>query len=143
MTFVDICEANRGSLFMWREFFGPDARIIGIDLNPDVLMWKDYGFEIFIGSHSDKKFWDLFLEQVLEIDFVLDDGGHTFFQQITTVESLISVIKPGELIVIEDIHTSYMIEFAPKLGLTFMDYAFSKVHGINYRYGGFNTAYEN
>ena len=143
VTFVEIGVAQGGSLFMWREFFGPGARIIGIDLNPEVVIWKDYGFEIFVGSQSDKKFWDSFLKQVPEIDIVLDDGGHTFFQQITTVESLIGAIKPGGLIVVEDTHTSYMKEFAPRPGTTFIDYAFSKAHGINYRYGGFKTAYEN
>ena len=38
ITFVEIDVANVGSLFMWREFFGPNARIIGIDLNPEVLV---------------------------------------------------------------------------------------------------------
>jgi hypothetical protein len=143
ITFVEIGVANGGSLFMWREFFGPNARIIGIDLDPEVIVWRDYGFEIFIGSQSDRLFWESFVKEVPEIDIVLDDGGHTFLQQITTVESLVDAIKPGGLIVIEDTHTSYMKEFAPKPGSTFIDYAFSKVHGINYRYGGFNTAYEN
>jgi 23S rRNA U2552 (ribose-2'-O)-methylase RlmE/FtsJ len=143
ITFVEIGVANGGSLFMWREFFGPEARIIGIDLNPEVLIWKDYGFEIFIGNQSDKEFWNSFLEKVPQIDIVLDDGGHTFLQQITTVDLLIHAIKPGGLIVVEDTVTSYMSEFAPKSGSTFIDYAFSKVHGINYRYSRFNTPYEN
>jgi hypothetical protein len=35
ITFVEVGVLNGGSLFMWREFFGPNARIIGIDLNPE------------------------------------------------------------------------------------------------------------
>lgn len=34
ITFVEIGVLNGGSLFMWRNFFGPAARIIGVDLNP-------------------------------------------------------------------------------------------------------------
>jgi hypothetical protein len=143
ITFVEIGVNNGGSLFMWREFFGPNARIIGIDLNPEVFVWRDYGFEIFIGNQSDRLFWESFVKEVPEIDIVLDDGGHTFLQQITTVESLVDAIKPGGLIVIEDTHTSYMNEFAPKQGSTFIDYSFSIVHGINYRYGEFKSTSEN
>ena len=34
ITFVEIGVLNGGSLFMWRNFFGSRAKIIGIDLNP-------------------------------------------------------------------------------------------------------------
>ena len=142
ITFLEIGVANGGSLFMWREYFGTQARIIGVDLNPEVAIWRDYGFEIYIGSQSDSRFWETLLKEVGSIDIVLDDGGHTFLQQITTVNSLLDAMVPSGLIVIEDTHTSYMNEFAPKPGSTFIDFAFSIVHGINYRYGGFSTNYE-
>lgn len=142
ITFLEIGVANGGSLFMWREFFGPQSRIIGVDLNPEVAVWRDYDFEIYIGDQSDPKFWENLLKEVGPIDIVLDDGGHTFLQQITTVESLVNSMVPDGLIVVEDTHTSYMREFAPKSGSTFMDYAFSIVHGINYRFGKFGTSYE-
>ena len=35
ITFVEIGILGGGSLFMWREYFGKKARIIGIDLNPN------------------------------------------------------------------------------------------------------------
>lgn len=142
ITFLEIGVLNGGSLFMWREFFGPQARIIGVDLNPEVVVWRDYGFEIYIGSQNDPKFWETLVTQLGPIDIVLDDGGHTFLQQITTVDCLLNAIVPNGLIVIEDTHTSYMKEFAPKFKSTFMDYAFSIIHGINYRHGGFGAFYE-
>ena len=39
-------------------FVGADARIIGIDMNPAAVKWRQEGFEIFIGSQSDPNFWD-------------------------------------------------------------------------------------
>jgi hypothetical protein len=49
-------EDRGGSLFMWIEFFGKEARIIGVNLNEDALRFKNYGFEIFIGNQSSKAF---------------------------------------------------------------------------------------
>ncbi len=114
-----------GSLFMWREFLGPQARIIGVDLNPAAKKWEKHGFEIFIGSQSDPEFWHSLVSEVGQIDVVLDDGGHTFPQQIQTFVSLISSIRDDGILLIEDTHTSYMkgfglrryslVEFAKKL----------------------------
>ena len=78
ITFVEIGVLGGGSLFMWRDFFGKEARIIGIDLNPSAKKWEKDGFEIFIGSQSDTNFWNNFTSQVKVIDIVLDDGGHTY-----------------------------------------------------------------
>ena len=58
ITFVEIGILDGGSLFMWREFLGKDARIIGVDLNPEAIKWREHGFEIFIGDQSKKDFWD-------------------------------------------------------------------------------------
>ncbi len=78
ITFVEIGVAAGGSLFMWRDFFGPKSRIIGIDFNPNAKTWEKDGFEIFIGSQSDESFWQDFIKKVGAVDILLDDGGHTF-----------------------------------------------------------------
>ena len=60
ITFVEIGVMHGGSLFMWREYFGKNARIIGIDLNTKAKELEKHGFEIYIGSQSDKNFWKSF-----------------------------------------------------------------------------------
>lgn len=115
ITFVEVGVLNGGSLFMWRDFFGPKARIIGIDLNPDAKRWERDGFEIHIGSQSDPDFWNTVFAEIGEVDILLDDGGHTFEQQIVTVESALPHIKDGGLLVVEDTHTSYMKEFGGRV----------------------------
>jgi hypothetical protein len=114
ITFVEIGVLGGGSLFMWRDYFGPNARIIGVDLNPNAKKWESEGFEIYIGSQSDTVFWEKFIEKVGLIDVVLDDGGHTYEQQIITTESLLKSMNDGGIIVVEDTHTSYMDGFGPR-----------------------------
>jgi len=63
ITFVEIGVLRGGSLYMWRDYFGPKARIIGIDLNPNAKKWEAEGFEIFIGSQSDIDFWSKFTKE--------------------------------------------------------------------------------
>lgn len=135
ITFVEIGVLNGGSLFMWREFLGPNARIIGIDLNPDAKRWENDGFEIYIGSQSDPTFWHNFFSAVGPVDLVLDDGGHTFEQQIITAESVVPFINDGGLLVVEDTHTSYLSEFSGPSSRSFVSYAKNCVDGINHRFG--------
>ena len=143
ITFLEIGVLGGGSLFMWRNFFGKQARIIGIDLNPEAKKWESEGFEIFIGNQSDELFWDNFKKEVGSLDVVLDDGGHTYEQQIITTENLLPIINDGGIIVIEDTHTSYMPGFGPT-SMTFIDYVKNLIDSINMRFEKFkNTNSEN
>ncbi len=47
ITFVEIGVMHGVSLFMWREYFGKNARIIGIDLNTKAKELEKHGFEIY------------------------------------------------------------------------------------------------
>ena len=60
IIFVEVGVLGGGSLFMWRDYFGKKARIIGIDNNPAAKMWEEHGFEIFIGDQSNENFWENF-----------------------------------------------------------------------------------
>ena len=142
ITFVEIGVLGGGSLFMWREFFGKKAKIIGIDLNPNAKKWEKNGFEIYIGSQSDEKFWDDIKNKIKGIDILLDDGGHTYDQQIITVEKLLDVMNDGGLIVVEDTHTSYMSGFGPKR-FSFINYVKQKIDQINFRFSDFSKTRKN
>ena len=136
ITFVEIGVLGGGSLFMWRDYFGPQARIIGVDLSPNASKWQEHGFEIFIGSQSDPHFWNNFKAQVGRLDLVLDDGGHTYEQQIVTVESLLDAMNDGGLLVVEDTHTSYMKGFG-QTRYSFIEYVKQKIDQINFRFAKF------
>lgn len=133
ITFVEVGVLEGGSLFMWRNFFGPEARIIGIDINPDCQKWESHGFEIFIGDQGDPEFWTEFRSHVGAVDLLLDDGGHSYRQQITTVECISEIVCDGGMIVVEDCHTSYMENFGDKP--TFVDYIKDQIDVLNGRFG--------
>lgn len=139
ITFVEIGVLDGGSLFMWRDFFGEKARIIGVEINETAKVWEDYGFEIFIGSQSDPRFWQDFYNKTGKVDVVLDDGGHTYQQQIVTVESSLENIRPKGKIIVEDTYTSYEKEYGYPSNYSFIKYASNLVDGMNLRTPKINT----
>ncbi len=133
-TFVEIGILNGGSLTMWRDYFGKKARIIGIDLNPKVKKFEKDGFEIFIGDQSKKKFWEDFFRIIGNVDVVLDDGGHTNEQQITTLNECIKYINDAGMLIVEDTHSSYMKEFNNPSKHSFINFSKNTIDYINYRF---------
>ena len=122
ITFVEVGVHNGGSLFMWKKFFGKNSRIIGIDLNPNAKELEQYGFEIFIGSQGDSNFWTDFYKEIGDIDILLDDGSHNYYDQLLTLQNSISNIRDNGLIIVEDTHTSFMKKFGYKTTKTFVDF---------------------
>lgn len=122
-VFIETGVLGGGSLFMWRNWLGPKARIIGIDLNPQALKWQDHGFEIYIGDQGDRNFWRETLKAIGHYDALLDDGGHQSFQQIVTLEESVRHAPDKCVIAIEDTITSFMHEYNAHRNLTFLNYA--------------------
>ena len=138
ITFVEVGIFGGGSLFMWKKYFHPKSRIIGIDLNPKSKSYEKYGFEIFIGDQEDEYFWKNFYKKEGKIDILLDDGGHTDLQQTQTLISSVNKVKENGLIVIEDVHTSYFTEFGNPSSYSFVNYSKKIIDLINSRYSGLN-----
>ena len=108
ITLVEVGIGNGGSLFMWRNYFGKKAKIIGIELNPEAKKLEKKGFKIFIGDQSNPDFWKKFYKKIGKIDILIDDGGHTNLQQITTLMESVNHINYDGMIIVEDTHTSFM-----------------------------------
>jgi hypothetical protein len=104
---VEIGVREGGSLQMWRDYFGPDARVSGIDIDPACRELAGEGIEIFIGDQADPEFWARFLARAPAIHIVLDDGGHHAHQQAVTLECLLPQIRPGGVYICEDVGGSF------------------------------------
>ena len=119
---------------MWREYFGKNARIIGIDLHPNAKELEKHGFEIYIGSQSNKDFWRDFYAKVGKIDILLDDGGHVNDQQIITLSESVNNINDGGIIMTEDVHTSYFKKFGNPSKYSYINYSKYLIDVVNSRF---------
>jgi hypothetical protein len=132
ITFVEVGVLNGGSLHMWRRFLGSEARIIGVDLNEGASRWEADGFEIVIGDQGDPAFWEAFFARVGPVDVLLDDGGHTNRQQIVTTALGLPHIRDGGLLIVEDVHASFLRDFRNPSPWSFSAYVSritEQVHG--------------
>lgn len=104
ITIVEIGIFSGGSLDMWRAYFGPEAKIVGVDIEPTCKRYEGPGVSIFIGDQSSRSFWAKFRDEIPSIDIVIDDGGHEPNQQRVTLEELLPYMNSGGVFICEDIH---------------------------------------
>lgn len=126
-----------GSLQMWRHYFGPRAHIVGVDSNPSCAQLAEPGIDIVIGDQVQPETHRQLRERYGPFDIVIDDGGHTMAQQITTFRELYPAVKPGGLYLAEDLHTSYQPPWGGGLGRpgTFIEFAKQLVDQLHAWYG--------
>jgi len=110
-TLVEIGVMEGGSLLAWKEWLGKDARVIGIDINPEVREFEKQGVEIVIGNQADPRFWKKFFDENRDIDIIIDDGGHQYFQQAITFFCVLYHAKKKMRFFVEDTYTSFMSNF--------------------------------
>jgi hypothetical protein len=103
---LEIGVFDGASVKMWKEYF-PKANIIALDIDPRCEQYKEERIDIHIGDQTDKKFLTDIFNQYNHFEVILDDGGHSWKQQIISFETLFPLLTPGGLYFVEDMHTSY------------------------------------
>jgi demethylmacrocin O-methyltransferase len=101
---------NAGSsLRMWRDYF-PSAQIVGLDIRPEVLFQED---RIRCIQADQNNFVSLCraIEQLpahLELfDVIIDDGSHEPEHQLTSLKTLLPLVKPDGYYIIEDLGPNF------------------------------------
>ena len=107
LRMLEIGVSQGGSLEMWRSYFGPEATIVGIDINPQSATCVDPPNQVRIGSQADPQFLKSIIDEMGAPDIILDDGSHVAEHQTASFRALFPLLKDGGLYVIEDLHTSY------------------------------------
>ncbi|RLV49691.1 class I SAM-dependent methyltransferase [Nocardioides mangrovicus] len=134
VTIVEFGVSHGGSLQMWRDYFGPRARIYGIDIDPRCEAFgDDAGTTVFIGDQADKTFLKDIAAKIGPVDVLIEDGGHRPEQQIATFQVFYPRVRAGGVFLIEDLHTSYWPGYDGGLHRpgTFMEFAKGKTDQLN------------
>lgn len=122
-----------GSLQLWKHYFGAQAQIYGVDINPNCEQFAEPNVEIFIGDQGDRRFLRSLAARLPAIDILIDDGGHTMQQQIRTFEELFPRIAPTGVYLCEDLHTSYWRRWGGgyRRRGSFIEYGKGLIDGLN------------
>lgn len=133
VNILEIGVSQGGSLQMWKNYFGTNAKIYGVDINPRCKKLEEDQIEIFIGDQEDKSFLESLKNKISRIDILIDDGGHKMKQQINTFEELFPHISNNGIYACEDLLTSYWNVFggAYKQNDSFIEYSKNFIDYIN------------
>ncbi len=108
---LEIGVLGGGSLELWSRWFGPHARIVGVDVDPSCSALSVKGAQVRIGSQDDSAFLNRVVDELGGVDVVIDDGNHTSRSVTASLKTLFPRLSPGGLYFIEDLHASYWPSF--------------------------------
>jgi hypothetical protein len=108
---IEVGVLRGSSIQMWERYL-PNAKILGLDVNPVYFSERQFGPRVTLTVCDATREEDL--QNVLKgkeiapgsVDLIIDDGSHIVSHQVRTMSSLWKYVKPGGLYIIEDMHTA-------------------------------------
>ncbi|MBF0183738.1 MAG: class I SAM-dependent methyltransferase [Magnetococcales bacterium] len=133
VTILEIGCWKGGSMLLWKNYFGPQATIIGVDINPACKAYEEDQIHIRIGAQQDPQFLQSLLDEFGVPDIILDDGSHFQNHVIATFEYLYPRMNKNGIYMVEDMHAAYWQEFEGgyQLPTTFIEKAKKLVDELN------------
>jgi hypothetical protein len=133
---LELGVSRGGSLDMWECYLGSSATLVGVDID-EASQLSNPDRTILLGDQADATFLTSLVENYGPFDVIIDDGGHTMNQQITSVQTLFPGLNDDGIYIVEDCHTSYWEEFDGGLGRpgTFIEWVKQRIddlHGYHY-----------
>lgn len=107
IRFLEIGVSKGGSLQMWRKYFGEEAIIFGIDIDPSCKQYNGLAGQVRIGSQIDKDFLESVIREMGGLDVVLDDGSHHMDHIPNSLKYIFPHLSDGGIYMIEDLHCAY------------------------------------
>lgn len=130
---LEIGVSGGGSLAMWKEYLGPGAQIIGVDIDHNCKMHESDGIDVFIGSQDDPALITKILQKYARLDIVIDDGSHIMRHMIDSFELLYMHVAANGVYLVEDTHTCYWSDYGGGLKRqgSFMEYVKDRLDDVN------------
>jgi SAM-dependent methyltransferase len=114
------------SILLWRDFF-PHASITGVDINQCPRLHSEPRVNVFYENAYAQSFVDKFPKNLFDV--IIDDGPHTFESMEFFLKNYLALVKPGGLLILEDIINP---AWTPEL-LKLIDPGVSKVTVVDMR----------
>ena len=136
VRFLEIGVSDGGSLQVWRKYFGPQAIIFGIDIDPRCASLDGKSAQVRIGSQDDKAFLEQVVKEMGGVDVVLDDGSHQMPHVKASLLALFPKLAGDGIYVIEDMHTAYWQDFGGgfMFGNNFFKLLTQIIHDVHHWY---------
>jgi len=129
---LEIGVQDGGSLQMWKEYFGKQSIIVGIDINP-IYKYEEEQIYVEIGNQSDIDFLNNVVEKYGNFDIIIDDGSHNQLDILKSFSFLYPKLNNNGVYLVEDLHTSYWKDYSG--GITspfnFVSIASNFIHDTN------------
>jgi len=148
---LDIAELgilDGGSLLMWREYF-INSKIYGFEYNTNLINNFKQNFNndritlTNIDVRNKDSIANTFKELNILYDVIIEDTTHIFEDQIRVIENVYQYLKPGGILIVEDIFKSYNeIDYINRLQPVlenFQDYYFIELDHNNRNSTGWNN----
>jgi hypothetical protein len=104
---LEIGVQHGGSLQIWRQYFGPQAIIFGIDIDEKCRDFDDEDGRVRIGSQADPEFLQEVVKEMGGIDIVIDDGSHVASHQRISFDCLYPLLNNNGVYLCEDLQAAY------------------------------------
>ena len=105
---LEIGVQSGGSIEMWRQYFGGNVQLFGVDIEPECNELADDNFTVFIGDQGDVRFIRSVAEKVQgKLDVIIDDGSHIPNHQVMAFEHLYPLLQPHGVYICEDLPYNY------------------------------------
>jgi len=107
---LEIGVQGGGSLQMWKQYFGSNSKILGIDIDESCKFEEDQ-ISVEIGSQADENFLRRIAQEYGPFDIIIDDGSHIQSDVLNSFFFLYSFLNRDGCYIIEDTHTAYFRAF--------------------------------
>lgn len=136
VTILELGINGGGSLLLWRDYF-QQGKIIGLDIADSLSRPKEEytGMDIRFKNGYDTSV----IDSLPSVDIAIDDGPHTLSTQIEFIIYYLPKIRPGGLLVIEDIPSIDHIPYFEKLALKDPSVREMKVYDTSKQYSQYDN----